>query len=103
MALSPTRSPRQPLRREFDLSAHQIDRLERLQNEVRESAIDQLREIGSRLWTQSQSGASVDTAAILSETARLVKQRDEARPPRDLALAILFQADPGTAFGLIPE
>jgi hypothetical protein len=77
--------------KEYDLTSDQVDRLKQLQDEVRQRAVNGLMEIAGRVWKLSTSGANSpsETAALNEETARLVKQRDEARPPRDLALAIL--------------
>jgi hypothetical protein len=80
--------------KEYDLTDDQVNRLEQLQHDVRQQAVDGLMEIGRRAWKLWASGAQTpsDTAALLEETARLVKQRDEAGPPRDLALAVLNDA-----------
>jgi hypothetical protein len=44
--------------------------------------------------------APLEWAAVQEETAKWVKQRDEARPPRDLAMAVLSEAQKTTVAAL---
>jgi hypothetical protein len=76
---------------EFDLTADQVQRFEQLQHDVQQRANDQLMEIGNRYWKllAGQSVESPERAALLAETSTLVKQRDQALPPRNLATAVL--------------
>ena len=66
--------------------------LEQLQQEVRQRANDGLMDIANRIWKLWQAGTPADEAAIEAETAKLVKLRDRAQPPRDLAMAVLSES-----------
>jgi hypothetical protein len=80
--------------KEFDLTAEQVRRFEQLQQDVRQQAVDKLWEIGNRYakMLPGERLAPSEWAAVEKETAKWVKQRDEARPPRDLAMAVLSEA-----------
>jgi tRNA(Met) C34 N-acetyltransferase TmcA len=76
---------------EFDLTAEQVRRFEQLQQDVRQQAVDQLTEIGKR-YAKMLPGESLspeEWATAHAETTKWVKQRDEARPPRATARAVL--------------
>jgi hypothetical protein len=82
--------------REFDLTAEQVRRFEQLQHDVRQRAVDQITEIEIRLGKlkllPGQSLPPSEWAAFSEEISKWVKQRDEARPPRELAMAALSEA-----------
>ena len=80
--------------KEFDLTAEQVTRLGQLQQDVRQRAVDGIREIENR-YAKLMPGQGIppaEWATVQQETAKLVKRRDEARPPRDLAMALLNEA-----------
>jgi hypothetical protein len=80
--------------KEFDLTAEQVRQFQQLQHDVRLRAVDQITEAGKRLGKllPGQRLPPSEWVTLQEETAKCVKQRDEARPPRDLAMAVLDEA-----------